>query len=83
MNTEMNTKPQKLLSRRISIGLAVAAVALGLVAVYHTNQYPRTDDSEILANFIGIAPQVEGRLVFHLVTCDETGDEIQAAGFLQ
>ena len=28
-----------------------------------TNDYPRTDDSEILANFIGIAPQVEGPLV--------------------
>ncbi len=31
--------------------------------VDHTNYYPRTDDSEILANFIGIAPQVEGPLI--------------------
>ncbi len=30
---------------------------------YHTNRYPRTDDAEIVANFIGIAPQVEGPLV--------------------
>jgi multidrug efflux system membrane fusion protein len=29
----------------------------------HTNYYPRTDDSEIVANFIGIAPQVEGPLI--------------------
>jgi multidrug efflux system membrane fusion protein len=63
MNIDMTTKPQKVLSRRISIGLAIAAVALGLVALYHTNRYPRTDDSEILANFIGIAPQVDGRLI--------------------
>jgi multidrug efflux system membrane fusion protein len=25
-----------------------------------TNQYPRTDDAEVFANFIGIAPQVDG-----------------------
>ena len=29
----------------------------------HTNRYPRTDDSEIVANFIGIAPQVEGPIL--------------------
>ena len=29
----------------------------------HTDSYPRTDDAEILANFIGIAPQVEGPLI--------------------
>jgi multidrug efflux system membrane fusion protein len=63
MNVDMSTKPQKVLSRRISIGLAIAAVVMGLLALYHTNRYPRTDDSEILANFIGIAPQVEGRLI--------------------
>jgi multidrug efflux system membrane fusion protein len=63
MNIDTTTRPQKVLSRRISIGLAIAAVALGLVALYHTNRYPRTDDSEILANFIGIAPQVDGRLI--------------------
>jgi multidrug efflux system membrane fusion protein len=69
MNIDTSTKPQKVLSRRISVGLAIAAVALGLVAFYHTNRYPRTDDSEILANFIGIAPQVEGRLI-HLQVRD-------------
>jgi multidrug efflux system membrane fusion protein len=36
---------------------------LGVAAVFYTNYYPRTDDCEILANFIGIAPQVEGPLV--------------------
>jgi membrane fusion protein, multidrug efflux system len=63
MNIDTNTRSQKVLSRRISIGLAIAAVALGLLALYYTNRYPRTDDSEILANFIGIAPQVDGRLI--------------------
>ena len=46
-----------------SAAIVTGAVALGLVVMYHTNRYPRTDDAEIVANFIGIAPQVEGPLV--------------------
>ena len=49
---------------RVLSGLIMAgAVVLGLVVVHHVDSYPRTDDSEILANFIGIAPQVEGPLM--------------------
>lgn len=49
---------------RVLSALVVAgAIGLGIVVLYHTNRYPRTDDSEILANFIGIAPQVEGPLI--------------------
>jgi multidrug efflux system membrane fusion protein len=51
---------RKLLGRWISIGIVVGAVALGLVALHNTNYSPRTDDAEVFANFIGIAPQVEG-----------------------
>src|ERR1700728_1637288 len=60
MNADTNVPSQKVLSRRISIALAVAAVGLGLVALYRTNQHPRTDNAEVFANFIGIAPQVDG-----------------------
>src|SRR5579871_1769458 len=49
--------------RILSVLIVTGAIALGLVVIYRTNSYPRTDDSEILANFIGIAPQVEGPLV--------------------
>src|SRR6267378_2119718 len=63
MDFDTNTKPQMLLSRRISIGFAVAAVMLGLVALYLANHHPRTEDAEIFANFIGIAPQVDGPLI--------------------
>ena len=52
-----------MIGRVLSIVIVVAAIALGIVVVYHSNYYPRTDDSAILANFIGIAPQVEGPLV--------------------
>jgi multidrug efflux system membrane fusion protein len=49
--------------RVLSVLIVTVAIALGLVVVHHVDSYPRTDDSEILANFIGIAPQVEGPLI--------------------
>jgi multidrug efflux system membrane fusion protein len=49
--------------RALSVLIIAGAIGLGLVVLYHTNRYPRTDDCEILANFIGIAPQVEGPLL--------------------
>jgi membrane fusion protein, multidrug efflux system len=58
----------KRLGRWISVGIVMAAAVLGLVVLYHINYYPRTDDAEVFANFIGIAPQVEGpilRLTVH------------------
>jgi multidrug efflux system membrane fusion protein len=52
-----------LIGRVLSALIVIGAIVLGLVVLYHVNYYPRTDDSEILANFIGIAPQVEGPLL--------------------
>src|SRR5271166_1497217 len=49
--------------RVLSALIVTGAIVLGLVVLEHTNHDPSTDDSEILANFIGIAPQVEGPLV--------------------
>jgi multidrug efflux system membrane fusion protein len=63
MDPDANNGPQKLLSRKFTVGVALAAVALGLVALYHTHHNPRTADAEVFANFIGIAPQVEGPIV--------------------
>src|SRR5271168_2221292 len=63
MNFETASRTPRVLSRRISVAIAVGAVLLGLVALYRANHYPRTDDAEVFANFIGIAPQVEGPLV--------------------
>ena len=51
------------IGRILSALIVTAAIALGLVVADRTNYYPRTDDSEIFANFIGIAPQVEGPLI--------------------
>ena len=63
MNLETNSRPQRVLSRRISVAIAVAAALLGLLALYRANHYPRTDDAEVFANFIGMAPQVDGPIV--------------------
>ena len=49
--------------RALSVLIVTGAIALGLAALYHADHYPRTDDAEILANFIGIAPQVEGKFM--------------------
>jgi len=54
---------QKVLSRRVGIVITLAAFLLGLIVLYHTHYSPRTDDAEVFANFIGIAPQVEGRII--------------------
>src|SRR6266404_9568595 len=63
MEPKDNSKTGVWLGRILSVSIVIGAIALGLVVFYHANYYPRTDASEILANFIGIAPQVEGLLV--------------------
>ena len=63
MELETSARTRQQLGRLISAGIVIAAVILGVTVLYRTNYYPRTDDAEIFANFIGIAPQVEGPLV--------------------
>jgi multidrug efflux system membrane fusion protein len=60
-----NDTPTQRTRRGMIVGLAivVAVVITGLLVIRETVYYPRTDDAEIFANFIGIAPQVEGPLV--------------------
>jgi multidrug efflux system membrane fusion protein len=48
------------LGKIVSVAIPVAALITGLSVVYETTRYPRTDDAEVFANFIGIAPQVDG-----------------------
>ena len=63
METTTNTRRRQLLGRSISIAIVATAVILGLAVLLQTNYHPRTEDAEVLANFIGIAPQVDGPLV--------------------
>ena len=53
-----NNKFKTLAGQILTVLIVLGAIGLGSLTVYHTNYSPRTDDSEILANFIGIAPQV-------------------------
>src|SRR5215831_18488855 len=57
------------IGRWLSLGIVASAVGLGFVVLYKTTRHPRTDDATILANYIGIAPQVEGPLA-RLPICD-------------
>ena len=58
---EENPTPRSTrLGRIVSISIITAAVISGLLLIAETNRYPRTDDAEVFANFIGIAPQVDG-----------------------
>jgi membrane fusion protein, multidrug efflux system len=49
--------------RWISLSLVTGALGLGLAVIWRASDRPRTDDAEIFANLIGIAPQVEGPIV--------------------
>jgi multidrug efflux system membrane fusion protein len=56
-----DTNPQRrYLGRVVSVCIVAAAVITGALVILITNEHPRTDDAEVFANFIGIAPQVDG-----------------------
>ena len=63
METHNNALRSRLPGRWLSITIVAVALILGLTVVYHMSLYPRTEDAEVFANFIGIAPQVEGPLI--------------------
>src|SRR5580698_6343132 len=49
--------------RWVSVGLVASTLAVGLIVFHQSTHHPRTDDATVFANYIGIAPQVEGPLV--------------------
>jgi membrane fusion protein, multidrug efflux system len=51
---------RKCLGKIVSAAIVAAALITGLLVINETTRYPRTDDAEVFANFIGIAPQVDG-----------------------
>ena len=51
---------RRLLGRIVSLAIIGGALISGLLVIDETNKHPRTDDAEVVANFIGIAPQVDG-----------------------
>src|ERR1700727_606018 len=58
---------------RVFPGAMVVLAVVGLIAVYAVTTWrPQTDDAEIFANYIGIAPVVEGPIL-HLNVADNQG----------
>ncbi len=53
--------------RNLRIGILVATLLAGLLVIYVVNAYPRTDTAVVLANYIGIAPQVDGPITHFYV----------------
>ncbi len=57
------SKTQLIVGRILAVAIVVAAIVLGCIALWDTNLSPRTDDANVVANYIGIAPDVNGRII--------------------
>jgi multidrug efflux system membrane fusion protein len=62
MEQSSNTA-RKLVGRLIGLAVFLGAIFMLVTVVQATNQNPRTDDANVRANFIEIAPEVNGHLV--------------------
>src|ERR1700755_1522149 len=62
MTNEPSTT-KRLAGRILSIGIIVYTLIVGAICLHSVSTTPRTDDAEGFANFIGIAPQVDGPIV--------------------
>jgi len=63
MTTSESIDHRKRLGKIVSAVIIASALITGLLVINQTNRFPRTDDAEVFANFIGIAPQVDGPIV--------------------
>jgi multidrug efflux system membrane fusion protein len=63
MEPQLSQNSRQRTVRILRVSIVSAAVVLSLVVLLEVNRQPRTDDAEVTANFIGIAPQVEGPIV--------------------
>jgi multidrug efflux system membrane fusion protein len=63
MKLEFSQESRPKAIRNLRVAIVSGAVVLGLMVLFLATRQPRTDDAEVLANFIGIAPQVEGPIV--------------------
>jgi multidrug efflux system membrane fusion protein len=69
MSSDPSHSRLHLIGRGISIGIMIGTAAIALLVVRQVNANPRTDDAEVFANFIGMAPVVNGP-VTHLYVSD-------------
>ena len=69
MAVDRSPEDQRRLGRVISIAIILSAAITGLLALHQITANPRTDDAEVFANYIGIAPLVNGPIT-HLYVSD-------------
>jgi membrane fusion protein, multidrug efflux system len=58
--TQSPAGPDNRLARIVSAAIILCSAVTGLIVIRQYTENPRTDDAEIFANFIGIAPLVSG-----------------------
>ena len=59
--------PTPITIRNLRIGIIAATLIAGLLVLYVIDYYPRTDTAVVFANYIGIAPQVDGPITHFYV----------------
>jgi len=69
MGFEGSLETRSIAGRVISVAIILAAAITGLLVLRQVSENPRTDDAEIFANFIGMAPLVNGPIT-HLYVAD-------------
>jgi multidrug efflux system membrane fusion protein len=69
MAIERSPENYSRVGRVISIGIVLSTAITGLLVLRQVTTNPRTDDAEIFANYIGIAPLVNGPII-HLHVAD-------------
>src|SRR5215470_4724219 len=63
MTSTDSEENRRRIERIISIAIILCCAITGLLVIRQTTENPRTDDAEIVANFIGVAPIVSGPIV--------------------
>lgn len=69
MALDGSTEGRNRFGRVISIAIILCAAITGLLVLHQATVNPRTDDAEVFANYIGIAPLVNGPIT-HLHVAD-------------
>ena len=60
MAFDESTEKRRRIGRVVSVLIILCTAVAGLLVLWQVSYNPRTDDAEVFANYIGIAPQVDG-----------------------
>jgi multidrug efflux system membrane fusion protein len=61
--TNKSSRTKQLAGRLLSFGIVLYTLIVAAICLHSVTADPRTDDAEVFANFIGIAPQVDGPII--------------------